>query len=157
MIRLLLFLIAAAALAGCSSFWNKSGPIRSVHVFGAPVALNFDQHPALDGFAITIYAGDGQSAKGVPINEGSLAIVMYDGLLKAPPATNPPPHQTWTYSPKDLKQSQVRTSLGIGYRFAPRWGANPPTRASITVLATYQGPEGKSIQSPPTSISVAAK
>ena len=131
--------------------------IDALHIFSLPLALDLDGVPGPDGFGVTLYASAVAPAKGVPITSGSVEILMFDGVLSADTQTNAAPRRVWSYTSAELKRYVIKTSLGTGYRFTPRWGDTPPLQNRISIVARYVPPRDTPIQSAPTTISVSAK
>jgi hypothetical protein len=150
-------LLALVLAAGCASGPGRVGRIDSLHVFSVPVALDLDGLPGPDGFGVTLYASKAAAARGVPITAGKIEIMMFDGAPQEDKKTNATPRRVWSYSSGELKNQVIRTSLGTGYRFAPRWGEVPPLQSRITIVARYLPPDGPAVQSAPTTIAVTSK
>jgi len=145
--------------AGCATGPGpgRGGGIDSLHVFSVPVALDLNGSPGPDGFGLTLYASSSAYAKGIPITAGTMEIRMFDGALQEDAKTNATPRRVWTFTSADLKQRVVKTSLGTGYRFAPRWEDTPPLQNRITIVANYVSPAGSVVRSAPTTIAVTSK
>jgi len=143
--------------AGCATEPGRGGRIDSLHVFSVPVALDLDGSPGPDGFGVTLYASQPAGAKGVPITTGKIEIVMFDGAPQEDPRTNAAPRRVWSFSSAELKNQMIKTSLGTGYRFSPRWGDTSPLQSRITIVARYMPPGGTVVQSAPTTIAVSSK
>lgn len=151
-------LLAAMLLAaGCATGRGRGGRIDSLHVFSVPVALDLDGSPGPDGFGVTLYASKAAAARGVPITTGKIEILMFDGAPQEDTKTNAAPRRVWTFSSPVLKSQMIKTSLGTGYRFAPRWEDTPPLQSRITIVARYVPSEGTVVQSSPTTIAVTSK
>lgn len=151
-------LIASLLLAaGCATDAGHAGGIDSLHVFSVPVALDLDGSPGPDSFGLTLYASAAAIPRGVLITTGRIEILMYDGALPPGGNTNATPVRVWTFTAADLKNRGIKSSLGIGYRFTPRWGDTPPTESRITVVAPFVSARQTSVQSAPTTIAVSAK
>jgi hypothetical protein len=150
---------ALLLLGGCGTFGSaRSGAdIRELHLFGVPVAINLDQVPGPDGFAIRVYAGNGRAASGQRIDRGRLEVLLFDGGLSETDRQSATPLRTWTYDPAKLKEHAAHSSIGWGYRFAPQWGDARPTRDRITVVVRYVSPSGTVVSSAPSVISMALK
>jgi hypothetical protein len=104
--------------------------IRELHLFGIPVAVNMDQEPGPDGFALRVYASNGRAATGIPIKAGRLEIVMTDGG-KPKAGEEPKPLKVWTYDAVALKAHAVKSSIGWGYRFGLAWNEARPTHEPL--------------------------
>jgi hypothetical protein len=138
-------------VAGCATA-PDANTVRELHLFGVPVAVNLDQDPDPDGFAVTVYAANGRAASGLPIKKGRLEIALYDGgKVKISPEHQP--LRVWTYDSAALKAHVARSSIGWGYRFAPIWETHP-TRDRFTVVVRYVAPTGEIIASSPSVISM---
>lgn len=150
----LLLTLLAAGLAGCASIPSGGSAIREIHLFGVPVAINFDQKPGPDGFAFRIYASDGRAPKGVAITNGKLEILLFDGAPSDAERGTTPPLRVWTYDPKKLREVAGRSSIGWGYRFALQWDDARPTGDRFAVVARYVAPSGAVVSSSPGVISM---
>ena len=151
-------LLAVMLLAGgCATGSGRGGRIDALHVFSVPVALDLDGSPGPDGFGVTLYASNAAIAKGIPITAGTTEVLMFDGVLHEDAKTNAAPRRVWTFTSADLKDHVIKTSLGTGYRFTPRWGDTPPSQSRITIVIRYVSPAKTTIQSAPTTIAVAPK
>jgi hypothetical protein len=145
-------------LASCSSTGRRplfagSAEIVELNVLTAPVGLDLDGKPGLDGFSIRVFAGAKANPKPVPIRAGTLEIVMFDGTLFG--RTNlPPPLRVWTFTPDELRQREFTSGIGTGYDLLLAWGRNVPTRRLITVGARYTSPSGNVLTSSPSSVTV---
>lgn len=118
-----------------------------------PVGLNLDNRPGVDGFTAKVYANDATNPKTIPIREGQLEIIAWDGTLFG--RTNlPPALRIWTFDSADLRRFEFKAGIGTGYEFALRWGTNQPTKNLITVAARYTAPNGRQVASTPASVTV---
>jgi len=155
----------AWVLAGCVSDRRTptsggaiaKGPVERLHVITGPTALNFDQVPGPDGFMARVYATGAKGGGTVLIVNGTLEVLMFDGLLKDPNPASSKPLRIWTYSASELKPCGQRSSVGFAYVLTLPWGDAKPTRDKITIVARYVPPRGEPIYSGPTSISIAIK
>jgi hypothetical protein len=82
---------------------------------------------------------------------------MIDGAPPEDARTNASPRRVFTFSSADLRNQRIKTSLGTGYRFSPRWGDVSPLQSRITIVARYVPPDGPVVQSAPTTIAVTSK
>jgi hypothetical protein len=141
-------------LTGCAAGRpGSANTINELHLFGLPTTLHLDHKPEPDGFAVRIYASNHLHAKGIPIKQGSLEILMFDGVVNAQTNSLPKPRRVWNFDPDQLKAYSGTSKIGLGYRFALRWDNAAPTRDRITILARYQSPRGP-ISSAPSAISL---
>lgn len=153
---LLAFAIAILPLApGCGTMGGGGTtriPIDALHLLTIPVAVNFDGAPGADGFAIKVYASRANEPKPIPIPNGSIEILMFDGIISSSEMKETKPLRNWTFEGPALRDRQYRTSIGVGYQFALAWGDARPTQERITVLVRYRAPDGRVISSLPSSI-----
>ena len=136
---------------------GSKGPVEQIHVLTGPTALNFDQLPGPDGFMARVYATSTKSAATVPIQNGTLEVLMFDGVLKDENPASSKPLRVWTYPANELKPYGQRASVGFAYVLTFLWGDARPTQDKITIVARYVPPRGSPIYSGPTSISIAIK
>src|SRR4051812_14302058 len=126
-------MICLAAI-GCSSserrtslFAPNSGEVTELNVLTAPVGLDLDGRPGIDGFSVRVYANIASNPKTVPIVSGTLEILMFDGTVYG--RTNVPPAlRIWTFPADQLRNHEFTARIGVGYEFALPWGTNVPTR-----------------------------
>jgi hypothetical protein len=158
-------LAAAICLAamGCSSApprtspsSPKSGELTELNVLTAPVGLDLDGRPGIDGFSVRVYGNIASNPKPVPIVSGTLEVLMFDGTVYG--RTNvPPPLHIWTFPANQLRNYEFTARIGVGYEFSLKWGTNVPTRNLISVGARYTSPEGKVLTSSLSSVTVLNK
>lgn len=129
--------------------------VQELNVLAIPVAVDLDGRPGVDGFMIKIYASNRKRPKPLLLEEGQLEILMFEGI---PPrsATPPVPLRVWKYTAAELRQFEIRSSIGSGYQLALSWGEAVPAGNKISVVARYIW-EGGSITSAPSIIAVALK
>jgi hypothetical protein len=152
--------LGIALLVGCAHSPGvpgaPAGSLAQLHVMTAPVGLNLDDRPGVDGFSVKVYANDASNPKTVPIQSGTLEILMFNGTFFG--GTNlRPPAKIWTFDSSELKNHQAASSIGTGYDFLLRWETNRPTERLITVLARYHGSDGAILISPASSVTVMDK
>ena len=142
---------------GCASSGsaNAKSAVQSLHLFSVPVAVNLDDAPGPDGFAVRLFAKGAKGSKGIAIPNGTLEIVMFDGIV--PEKSSPAPLRTWSFSGSELKKHSGQSAVGTGYRFTLRWADSPPTQSRISVLARYVPPSGPAISSAPSSVTTGVK
>src|SRR5689334_15232937 len=110
----------------------KSGELTQLNVLTAPVGLDLDGRPGIDGFSIRVYGNIASNPKPVSITSGTLEILMFDGSVYG--RTNlPPPLRVWTFQANQLRNYEFTARIGVGYEFSLPWGANVPTRNLISV------------------------
>jgi hypothetical protein len=147
-------------LAGCASaptLPRAAGSVAQVNLITGPVGLNVDQRPGADAFSAKVYLNDARNPKTIPVREGTLEILMFDGTFFG--RTNlPAPLRIWSFDAETLsRQHQVKSSIGIGYDFLLPWGTNRPQQRLITVVARYTSPERTILVSDPSSVTVLEK
>jgi hypothetical protein len=135
-----------------SSPSGGGAPIQEINLLAVPVALNLDEKPGPDGFAIKIYAGNRNRPKPFPIEDGKIDILMFDGIPGVTENASPKPRRVWTYTAEELKPFEIQTSIGIGYQVAERWGDAKPVNGQIAVVVRYSPPQGRPITSAPSVI-----
>ena len=154
-------MLVVIGLLGCASPKVKTPTtppaeglaIDQLRLLSVPVALNLDQQPGLDGFCVKVFGVSRSHPKPVPIREGVVEIMMFDGLL--PKGTNAPqPLCTWKYAAEELPQYELKGAVGTGYQLSPLWGEKRPARNRITVFARYLSPAGFTLGSAPSVISI---
>ncbi len=163
--RLWLWLWLGALLGGiigCASSSSRSGGpaagsdagIEEVNVLIAPAALNFDGIPGPDGLSLRVYLGNPREAKYLPLPNGTLEVVMFDGILKPAEMASSQPLHVWSYPADELRAYGQKTSIGVSYVLTPMWGADRPTHNRVTVLVRCVSPQGKKTYSSPTIVFV---
>jgi hypothetical protein len=120
-----------------------------------PVAVNLESKLGLNGIQVKIYASDYQHPKAQPIKDGTLEVLMFEGLVgETFDQTNRCRH-LWSFPARDLATWAVTTTVGTGYVLPLAWGKDRPRADKITVVARYQPPQGPMIYSAPSYISIA--
>jgi hypothetical protein len=147
----------SSSLPKPSARTSSRSAVAELHLFGVPVTLNLDDRPGPDGFAVTLYASNGVQDKGIAIKNGTVRFLMYDGASNPAGTAPTEPRHTWTFSTEELQAFEGRSAIGIGYRFALRWGEALPKRDRIVIVAQYTGPDQRTISSQPSTITVASK
>jgi hypothetical protein len=133
------------------------GPVEQLHLLTGPAALDLDQVPGPDGFAARVYASSGQTSATVVLSQGTLEILMFDGLLKDTNAAAATPLRVWTFPAGQLRKYEQRTSVGVAYVLTLLWGESRPTQSRVTVAARYLPAKGPPLSSGASTISVALK
>ncbi|MBI2946413.1 MAG: hypothetical protein HYY23_02130 [Verrucomicrobia bacterium] len=160
--RIWLALVCSVALAGCAAPKPGGSPqsrsnqtrIDELNVLAMPVPLNLDALPGVDGFAIQVYAVDRQKPKTQPIREGTLDVLMYDGLLKQVTPDESRCRHVWNFGADQLKALAAETAIGVSYRFTLNWGADKPHDDKITLIVRYRPVQGEAVYAPPSSIAI---
>lgn len=149
-----------AVLLGCSTqsgVGRSSGPIGELHMFGVPVALEMNGLPGPDGIGVRVYASARGMARGLPIRQGTLDILMFEGAVDAGLIRTLPAQQVWSFSPEQLQELSAVTSLGMGYQLGLRWEKTPPREPVVTVVARYRSLDGKIVYSSADTIPISPK
>lgn len=149
--------LVAAAVDPDGAAARSSSRIRELHLFTVPAALNLDAQPGPDGFEVRVYASTPDRAKGIPITQGNLQIVMWDGLITASGSMTNQPLHIWTFKPEELKRSASTTSLGVGYRLTLRWDKDIPKKDGFTVAARFVPTKGPPVHSSTSGIPLRPK
>jgi hypothetical protein len=154
-----LTLLFALTLCACTSPSSSTPPkdrIVQLNVMTVPVALDLDGKPGPDGIAVKLYANNAHNPRAIRIREGTVEFVMFDGTFHG--RTNPPPIlHTVTYAAPQLRLHEFNSKIGWGYDFSLRWGTNLPTQRIMSVGARYTAPDGSTIVSRPSSVTVLNK
>jgi hypothetical protein len=145
---------------GCASRPGKGGvapAVESLYVLSVPVAVNFDNTPEPDGFAMTLFAKGPKSAKGVTLPDGVLEVWMYDGVYSEKVSATAQPLRVWRFKGVELKRHSGRSAVGAGYRFTLRWEEARPTQRHISLVARFVPDAGVPVVSAPSSVAVNPK
>jgi hypothetical protein len=127
---------------------RSSAPaIDHVHLICRPAAANFDSEPGPDGIGVTLYASSPAEPKTVRIAEGTLQVLLFDGVVADDAISGLEPFRVWTFTAEDLQQLRFMGSLGVCYPLSLRWGDAKPAQARMTVIARYTPPFGAVLQS----------
>jgi hypothetical protein len=119
-----------------------------------PVAVNLESKLGINGIQAKVYASDYQRPKTQPIKDGTLQVLMFEGLVgESFDQTNRCRH-LWSFPAPELATYAVTTTVGTGYLFPLAWGKDQPRSDKITVVARYQPPQGGMIYSAPSYISI---
>jgi hypothetical protein len=142
--------------AGCAGL--AGGGIGEIHLFGIPTALmNMEGQPGAGGIGLQVYASEAGGARGVPIRQGRLEILMFDA---APAGLDPrvaKPLKVWSFAPAQLDAFAASSFLGKGYQLALKWEQARPVGRIVTVVARYRPSSGVELYSLPSAILVAAR
>jgi len=133
---------------------RRSDAITEINVLSAPVALNFDSLPGADGLSLRIYPANATQPKCPPITEGTLEILLYDGVVTSTEMATAKPLHVWSYPAEKLVRHLQTTSIGASYVMTPVWGADKPGRTRVTVFVRYLRPSGRKVYSSPAVVSV---
>ncbi len=161
--RLVLGLAVGAlwlASAGCTTTGAGKSPfvsrenISQLNLLSMPMALNLDNRPGADGFAVKVYASNPSLPKTVEIENGTLEILMFDGVVTGSALTTTKPLHVWSFPASDLRAHATVSSIGTGYRFTLLWGTDQPASDRATILARYTPAQGPPVYSASTSLAV---
>ncbi len=144
---------------GCASRGtaDKTPAVQSLHLFSVPQAVNLDDEPGPDGFAVRLFARGPKSSKGVAFPNGALEIAMFEGLLPDASGSTNQSLRTWEFTGSELKQHAGQSAVGTGYRFTLRWMDARPAGSRISIVARYLPPSGPAISSAPSTVAIGAK
>ena len=62
------------------AFNPGKGPVNSIRLFTLPMLFNLDGEPGPDAFKARVYAIRDSAPKPVPITDGTLEIIFFDGV-----------------------------------------------------------------------------
>lgn len=136
---------------------RSSSRIQELHLFTVPSAMDLDGKPGADGFEVRIYASTAEKAKGLPINQGRLEVLMWDGVLSSQKGSTNKPLHSWTFKSDELKRFSTQTSLGVGYNLVLRWEEDVPRKEGFTVVARFFPNKGNPVYSAPSGIAMGPK
>ena len=146
-------------MTGCasSSTRDNTPAVQSLHLFSVPQAINLDDEPGPDGFAVRLFARGPGSSKGIAFPNGNLEIAMFDGLVSETSVPPAQPLRAWNFAGSELKQHAGQSAVGTGYRFTLRWMDARPAGSRISIVARYLPPSGPPISSAPSTVAIGAK
>lgn len=153
---LALWMLGLSLVTGCAGL-GPGGRITELHLFGVPVALNLGSKSGPDGVGLRLYASAADVARGIPIRDGVLEILMFDGTVGEAYARSEKPLKTWTFTSGQLSAFAGTSSLGVGYQFPLRWGAEVPRQPVVTVIARHVAPNKWITWSTATTISIVTR
>ena len=134
------------------AFNPGKGPVNSIRLFTLPVLFNLDGEPGPDAFKARVYAIRDSAPKPVPITEGALEIIIFDGASNLNQQVSP--RQSWSFSGADLDRYRIQTSIGFSYDFTLEIDKSKPLPSKVSIGAKFTLPDGTSIFARPVSISV---
>jgi len=74
-----------------------------------------DAIPGQDGVALKVFAGNSARAKPLPLRQGKLEVLLFDGLLKSASGEQSQPLKIWQFSMEDLRRHEFTSTIGVGY------------------------------------------
>lgn len=119
------------------------------------MAVDVDGRPGPDGFGVRLYASHRRAKEATPIESGTLELMMFDGRLAGGELEAATPLKTWRFAAQELKARAQKTEIGTSYRFILSWGAQRPTKGTITIVARYEPLRGRPVRSGPGTIPMA--
>ena len=134
------------------AFNPGKGPVNSIRLFTLPMLFNLDGEPGPDAFKARVYAIRDSAPKPVPITDGTLEIIFYDGVSNRNQQVSP--RQSWSFSGADLDRYRIQTSIGFQYDFTLEIDKSKPLPSKVSIGAKFTLPDGTSIFARPVSISV---
>ena len=164
-LSMLLATMGCLALPGCATSQKAGaaptgpgrGRIDELNLLAVPVAINLDATPGVDGFAIQVYAVDRNHPKTQPIRDGTLDVLMFDGLLKGFVTDDSQYRHIWNFTANQLKAYAATTAIGTSYRLTLNWGADKPRDDKITLIVRHRPSQGAAVYSSPSSIAIPTK
>ncbi len=148
--------LVAVALTGCaapSTVSSDVAPIERLVLLTSPTALNFDQRPGVDGFAVKIYAFSRDVPRPLAITSGVLEVMLFDGVLAGPPGDTEP-RIAVRHEAADLARRATRSVVGIGYTVAITWKDARELPDDVTLIARHESTSGRVVYSTPLSIAM---
>ena len=134
------------------AFNPGKGPVNSIGLFTLPMLFNLDGEPGPDAFKARVYAIRDSAPKPVPITDGTLEIIFFDGGSNRNQQVSP--RQSWSFSGSDLDRYRVQTSIGFHYDFTLEIDQSKPLPGKVSIQAKFTSLDGASIFAKPVSISV---
>ena len=114
--------------------------------------FNLDGEPGPDAFKARVYAIRDSAPKPVPITDGTLEIIFFDGVSNSNQQVSP--RQSWSFSGADLDRYRIQTSIGFQYDFTLEIDQSKPLPGKVSIQAKFTPLDGASIFAKPVSISV---
>jgi hypothetical protein len=128
--------------------------IDELNLVTMPVVVNLESKLGVNGVQVKIYAVDFKRPKTQAIREGTLEILMFDGLVgESFDQTNRCRH-LWSFPALDLPSYAATTTVGTGYLFPLPWGKDRPRADKMTLIARYLPTQGPAIYSAPSYIAI---
>ena len=134
------------------AFNPAKGPVNSIRLFTLPVLFNLDGEPGPDAFKARVYAIRDSAPKPVPITDGTLEIIFFDGVSNRNQQASP--RQSWSFSGADLDRYRIQTSIGFQYDFTLEFDKSKPLPGKVSIQAKFTPLDGASIFAKPVSITV---
>jgi hypothetical protein len=135
---------------------HPSGRVEEIHILGL---MKGSRGPkGLEGFRLRLYASDAGVARGVPIKNGRIEILMFDradATVLNP--RNEKPIKVWGFDAAELEQYRSSSVIGDGYQFELNWGETRPTGRAITVVAHYVASRKTEIYSAPAGLALSGR
>ena len=154
-----LSLALAAVLSGCLTSVRTSAPpergarsssaINGLSLLTMPMAISIHSPSGVDGVAVKVFASSPGQTKAQVIREGTLDILMLDGVVKELPAENAPSRHVWSFTATQLAPYKISTAVGPAYTLALSWDNDVPSGDKITLFARYRPPQGAAVFSAP--------
>ncbi len=158
---LALVALLALLMVGCASDGPRSAgasaglsrEIAQLHLLVFPMAVNLDAIPGRDGIAMKIFAGNPKRDKPFAVKEGTLEVLLFDGLLKSKEDAAAP-FKTWSFPASELRKREFESTIGVGYELTLLWEDGRPKGPRATVMARYVREDGRAVYSAPNPISL---
>ncbi len=158
-VGVVLALLGMAWLVGCTiagkhGTSEPSGPIDTLVMLTAPAAVDIAPPLGPDGIAMRIYATSSSNSRALPIKDGRLEVLMFDGVINDQTPASVTPLHVWTRTPAELRPFANKSPLGTSYLLTLEWGQDRPHQPNITIVARYITAAGQVIYSAPSTIPV---
>ncbi len=152
LLSLVLLLSGCGTSAPSASVASSASHLDELDLVTSPVAVNLQSQLGVNGIPVKVYAVDYHLPKTQPIRDGTVQILMFEGLVRdAFDQTNRCRH-VWSYPARDLALYTFRTTVGTGYLFPLAWGKDQPRTDKIALVARYLAPQGRTLYSAPSYV-----
>ncbi|MHC4293981.1 MAG: hypothetical protein ACYSTL_00175 [Planctomycetota bacterium] len=154
-------ILVLGLVAGCAQQSDRKGayPPKSVAkvdkitIFSMPTAINLDNVPGPDALRVRVYLF--QLARPEPVTvKGAMEFLLYEGRVSLSDLHTQVPYHVWRLDGERMNRYLSRGMAGWGYSMELRWAGHPPKSNVISLAVRYQPPEGESVYSIPSVISI---
>lgn len=149
-----MLVLACGCATRSASPRSAEGKITQLHLITFPTGINMDAIPGQDGVALKVFAGNPAQAKPLPVRQGELEILLYDGLLKSASGQESKPLKIWTFSIEDLRRHEFTSTIGVGYQLTLTWDDAKPSKGRATVMARLVLRDERAVYSAPSPITL---
>ncbi|HUS47810.1 MAG TPA: hypothetical protein VM098_06815 [Phycisphaerae bacterium] len=151
-------LLCAAACDGLRDKRSQPAPVAQVDKVELRMPLqplvDLDGKPGYDGLICEVRFYRLDEGRSVPVT-GMLELLLYEGRVARVDLGRLKPFIAVTYTRRELLGMEGTDRFGLlSYRVPLAWGPKPPAGSVITLVARYIPPQGRSVYSDPTSVSM---